>query len=181
MSDFDRDTYQTPGYLFRWLDKRFHFDFDGCASDDNHLCERYCSEKDNFLTYDPDQESEPGVPYFYPQSIFINPPYSSPKDFVERAVWWKKQGSLVVMLLPADKTTEWYAIIQKHANEVIDIIGYYDEKGDWHTGRIQFINPMTCKPAQGNNKGSMVVVFDPFVQGLVTRQVSLDVIKQWGE
>lgn len=180
MSDFDKDTYQTPKYLFNWLNKRFNFDFDGCAGDENHLCERYCTEQDNFLTYDPDKESEWGVPYFCPQSIYINPPYSNPKDFVERAVWWKVRGSLVVMLLPADKSVEWYSIIQQHATEIIDIIGYHDEKGNWHTGRVQFIHPFTGEEVKGNNKGSMIAVFDPFVQGLVTRQVSLDFIKKVG-
>lgn len=113
--------------------------------------------------------------------IFVNPPYSDPLPFVQRAAELKKAGHLVVMLLPADKTTEWYTIIQQHANEVIDIIGYHDEKGTWRTGRIQFINPVTGKPAQGNNKGSMIVVFDPFIEGIVTRQMPLDKIKEWGK
>ncbi|MFB1478087.1 DNA N-6-adenine-methyltransferase [Mannheimia haemolytica] len=180
MTDFDRDSYQTPKDVFRWLDKRFHFDFDGCASKENALCQCYCFDdgEGGFLTFDP-FSYECNV--FKPKSIFINPPYSNPKDFIERAVWWKEHNRLVVMLLPADKTTEWYAIIQQHANEVIDIIGYHDEKGTWRTGRLQFINPVTGKPAQGNNKGSMIVVFDPFIEGLVTRQMPLNKIKDWGK
>lgn len=183
MSDFDRDSYRTPSYLFHWLNRRFNFDFDGCASKENALCQFYCFDdgEGGFLTFDPmDIDIGDYETLFRPKSIFINPPYSNPKDFIERAVGWKKKGCLVVMLLPADKTTEWYTIIQQHANEVIDIIGYHDEKGTWHTGRLQFINPVTGKPAQGNNKGSMVVVFDPFVEGIVTRQMSLDKIKALG-
>ncbi|AHG83067.1 DNA N-6-adenine-methyltransferase [Bibersteinia trehalosi USDA-ARS-USMARC-189] len=180
MSDFDRDSYRTPSYLFHWLNRRFHFDFDGCASEENALCQFYCSDdrEGGFLTFDPfDCECD----VFKPTSIFINPPYSNPTDFIKRAIWWKEYNRLVVMLLPADKTTEWFKLIEKHATEVIEIVGYHDEKGKWRTGRIQFIHPVTGKPTQGNNKGSMIVVFDPLVQGMVTRQVSLDFIKQWGK
>ncbi|TRC20174.1 adenine methyltransferase, partial [Mannheimia haemolytica] len=52
----------------------------------------------------------------------------------------------------------------------IDIIG----------GRINFINPLTGEEVKGNNKGSMVAVFDPFVEGIVTRQMPLDKIKELG-
>ncbi|HDL5744668.1 TPA: adenine methyltransferase, partial [Mannheimia haemolytica] len=102
--------------------------------------------------------------------IFVNPPYSNPLPFVQRAAELKKAGHIVVMLLPADKSTRWYQVIQENASEVIDIIG----------GRINFINPLTGEEVKGNNKGSMVAVFDPFVEGIVTRQMPLDKIKELG-
>lgn len=163
---FDKDTYQTPKYLFDWLNKRFNFDVDGCASEKNRLCVEYIGKgsasSEDFLE-----------PIHFPASnvrFYVNPPYSNPLPFVQRAAELKQAGHLVVMLLPADKSTKWYSVIQQHATEVIDIIG----------GRVNFINPITGEEAKGNNKGSMVVVFDPFVQGLVTRQVSLDFIKKVG-
>lgn len=159
---FDKDTYRTPSYVFNWLNKRFKFDIDGCASAENALCELYITQEDDFTN-----------PYFsikYPASIWVNPPYSNPMPFVQSAVRLCDEGHLVVMLLPADKSTKWYQVIQENASEVIDIIG----------GRLSFISPETGKEAKGNNKGSMVVVFDPFMQGLVTRQVTLDFIKKMG-
>ncbi|HDV6766191.1 TPA: adenine methyltransferase [Mannheimia haemolytica] len=192
MTDFDKNTYQTPNYVRNWLNHRYAwFHIDGCSNGQNTLYTYWigraadgldddklsCQIADDLFDVLLDKVSDWGELL----RIFVNPPYSDPLPFVQRAAELKKAGHLVVMLLPADKTTEWYTIIQQHANEVIDIIGYHDEKGTWRTGRIQFINPVTGKPAQGNNKGSMIVVFDPFIEGIVTRQMPLDKIKEWGK
>ena len=161
---FDKDTYRTPRYVFNWLDKRFKFRVDGCASKENALCAIYCSDDGNGGFLNPKSIIKLDC------SIFVNPPYSNPLPFVQRAAELMKAGHLVVMLLPADKSTKWYKVIQDNATEVIDIIG----------GRINFIHPVTGKEVKGNNKGSMVAVFDPFMQGFVTRQVSLDFVRECG-
>ncbi|HGO5823364.1 TPA: DNA N-6-adenine-methyltransferase [Mannheimia haemolytica] len=196
MTDFDKDSYQTPKYFRNWLNHRYAwFHIDGCSNGKNALYSYWIGKAAEGL--DEDTLSGQVAEDFLADNlldvilecvadwgellrIFVNPPYSNPLPFVQRAAELKKAGHIVVMLLPADKTTEWYTIIQQHANEVIDIIGYHDEKGTWRTGRIQFINPVTGKPAQGNNKGSMIVVFDPFIEGLVTRQMPLNKIKELG-
>lgn len=186
MTDFDKDTYQTPKYLFRWLENRFAwFHIDGCSNGKNALCSDWignpaidcdeyalsCQVAGDFLSDDLfDDLFEQVSERCELLRIFVNPPYSNPLPFVQRAAELKNAGHLVVMLLPADKSTKWYGVIQENATEVIDIIG----------GRVNFINPITGEEAKGNNKGSMVVVFDPFVQGLVTRQVRLDFVKKWG-
>ncbi|MDA5624412.1 phage N-6-adenine-methyltransferase, partial [Pasteurella multocida] len=54
--------------------------------------------------------------------IFVNPPYSNPLPFVQRVAELRNAGYLVVMLLPADKSTKWYQVIQDNATEVIDIV-----------------------------------------------------------
>lgn len=159
---FDTDTYRTPRYLFNWLNKRFKFEIDGCATPANALCDMYITQADDFTNPIRKLRSQ--------SSIWVNPPYSNPLPFVERAAQLKTEGHLVVMLLPADKSTKWYQVIQANATEVIDIIG----------GRISFIHPQTGEETKGNSKGSMVAVFDPFMQGLVTRQVSLDFIRAVG-
>lgn len=61
-------------------------------------------------------------------------------------------------------------MIQDNATEVIDIVG----------GRINFLHPETGEEVKGNNKGSLIAVFDPTMQGFVTRQVTLDFIKEVG-
>ncbi|MGY4848632.1 adenine methyltransferase, partial [Pasteurella multocida] len=40
--------------------------------------------------------------------------------------------------------------------------------------------PVTGEEVKGNNKGSMVAVFDPTMQGFITRSVSLDFVKEVG-
>ncbi|HHT7855867.1 phage N-6-adenine-methyltransferase [Pasteurella multocida] len=170
---FNKDHYRTPKYVFNWLDRRFYFLIDGCASEHNALCSTYIGDGINaaapdFLTFEPlEQVIETAEATL---RIFVNPPYSNPLPFVQRAAELRNAGYLVVMLLPADKSTKWYQVIQDNATEVIDIVG----------GRINFLHPVTGEKVKGNNKGSMVAVFDPTMQGFVTRQVSLKFIKEWG-
>lgn len=171
MTYFDKDCYQTPQYVFDWLDKRFNFNLDGCANNLNALHKNFIGDgglRPDFLTFDDSEVCN--LIGGYSLKIFVNPPYSNPLPFVKRAAELKQAGHLVVMLLPADKSTKWYSVIQENASEVIDIIG----------GRINFINPITGEEVKGNNKGSMIVVFDPFIEGLVTRQMPLNKIKEWG-
>ena len=180
---FDKDTYRTPRYVFNWLNKRFFFEIDGCASYRNKLCKKWIGIAPAYGDRDNISNDFLGdallktlndyvdCTYGYKPSIFVNPPYSNPLPFVQRAAELMKAGHLVVMLLPADKSTKWYKVIHDNATEVIDIIG----------GRINFIHPVTGEEVKGNNKGSMVAVFDPFVQGFVTRQVSLDFVRESGQ
>ncbi|OOF46587.1 phage N-6-adenine-methyltransferase [Rodentibacter trehalosifermentans] len=161
MTEFNKDHYRTARYVFNWLNLLFRFNVDGCASSRNALCAYFVTESMNFLEFNC---------YKANSRIFVNPPYSDPMPFVKRAAELMAQGHLVVMLLPADKSTKWYKLIQENATEVIDIIG----------GRINFLHPVTGQEVKGNNKGSMVAVFDPFMQGFVTRQVELDFVKKCG-
>ncbi|VTX84204.1 phage N-6-adenine-methyltransferase [uncultured Aggregatibacter sp.] len=167
---FDRNTWQTPKYVFHWLNLRFKFDIDGCANGDNALVKLYFGDgglADDFLNFNLDA-LKGGLSR---ASIFVNPPYSNVTPFIKRAKALCNDGHLVVMLLNNDKSTQWY---QNHihgvANEVIDIVG----------GRIAFIHPATNQEIKGNSKGQMIVVFDPAMQDFVQRSVSLDFIKKVG-
>ena len=167
---FDRNTWQTPKYVFHWLNLRFKFDIAGCANGDNALVKLYFGDgglADDFLNFNLDA-LKGGLSR---ASIFVNPPYSNVTPFIKRAKVLCNDGHLVVMLLNNDKSTQWY---QNHihgvANEVIDIVG----------GRIAFIHPVTNQEIKGNSKGQMIVVFDPSMQDFVQRSVSLDFIKKVG-
>ncbi|MGY6772389.1 DNA N-6-adenine-methyltransferase [Gallibacterium sp. ZY190522] len=171
--EFDKDAYRTPIYLYNWLHRRFKFDIDGCADEKNYLGNFYIGKggvAEDFLAFDPLEIVCDFADHTL--SFFVNPPYSNPLPFVKRAAELKAQGFLVVMLLPADKSTAWYKVIEEKATEVIDIVG----------GRISFLHPLTGEEVKGNNKGSMVAVavFDPTMQGFVTRQVSLDFVMKCG-
>lgn len=169
--EFDKDCYRTPKYVFNWLNSRFKFDIDGCATKENNLSYHYIGKDgivEDFLTFDPlDLIAELEFSNF---TIFVNPPYSNPLPFVKRAAELKKWGFLVVMLLPADKSTKWYQVIQESVTEVIDIVG----------GRISFLHPLTGEEVKGNNKVSMIAVFDPTMQDFVIRQANLDFVKMCG-
>lgn len=175
---FDKNTWQTPKYVFNWLNNIYRFDIDGCASAENALCYEFIDKKFDFLTcsmrgFQNSCEKES-------LNIYVNPPYSDPLPFVKRAGELKELGHLVVMLLPADKSTEWFHLVEQYATDLFDIVGYRDEKGDFHSGRIKFLNPLTGEEAGGNNKGSMVAVFNPNLTGFVQRPVRIDFIKHCG-
>lgn len=165
---FDKDTWQTPKYVFNWLNERFDFDVDGCANESNALCLSWIGKGgplgSDFL--------ETKSPYPYRNlRFYVNPPYSNVTPFIVRAKELRDSGHTVVMLLNNDKSTQWYQNhIHNVANEVIDITG----------GRIAFIHPVTGEEIKGNNKGQMVIVFDPAMQDFVMRSVSLDFVKKVG-
>lgn len=191
---FDRNTWQTPKYVFNWLKNKFGwFDLDGCANAKNALCCHYIGEQgtdgDENLSIAPDFLAdnlfdllldEVAEVCSFPLRIFVNPPYNNPLPFVLRAAELRKAGYFVVMLLPMDKSTEWFEVIRKEANEVIDIIGFTDHKRRFNSGRIKFINPVTGDEVGGNNKGSMIVVFDPCADDFVQRSVSIGHIQKCG-
>ncbi|MFK3558312.1 phage N-6-adenine-methyltransferase [Pasteurella multocida] len=170
---FNKDHYRTPKYAFNWLNKRFEFHIDGCASQHNTLCTYFIGDglssiADDYLTFN---HLEQVLEFVNPMlRFFVNPPYSNPKPFITRSIELMKAGHLVAMLLPADKSTKWFQLIEENATEIIDIVG----------GRINFLHPVTGEEVKGNNKGSLVAVFDPTMQGFITRSVSLDFVKQQG-
>lgn len=89
----DKKYWETPQALFDELDKEFHFTLDAAASDKNHKCKKYYTERDNGLMQD-----------WGGETVFCNPPYGK----VETGIWTEKcfeeaqkPGTTVVLLIPA--------------------------------------------------------------------------------
>uniref|UniRef100_UPI001C5D55FB phage N-6-adenine-methyltransferase n=1 Tax=Proteus terrae TaxID=1574161 RepID=UPI001C5D55FB len=59
----------------------------------------------------------------------------------------------IVMLIPADTSVGWFNSTLETVDEVRLITG----------GRISFINAETKKPVNGNNKGSMFLIWHPYI------------------
>ena len=146
-----RDLWQTPKALFDYYDKRFGFTCDFAASHENALCEHYFSA--------PDENGEGGALgaskddgcFDGKGAVFCNPPYSDIFPWVsECARLSQETGKVFVMLIPADTSVKWFKAAFKNCSECHFI-----------SGRISFINAETQKPVSGNNKGSVVFVFDP--------------------
>lgn len=135
-----RDLWQTPQALFDYYDKRFSFEFDVAASYANSLCENYYGIEHDSLS--------DGCSWDGPN--WCNPPYSDIKPWVDKAVEQMRYGNLTVMLIPADTSVKWFKAAFENCSECHFI-----------SGRISFINAETQKPVSGNNKGSVVFVFDP--------------------
>ena len=134
-----RDLWQTPKFVFSHYQKRFKLTMDVAASEENSLLDVFYTESDNALENN--------------WSVFgnwCNPPYSDIMPWVEKAIEQMDRGCLTVMLIPADTSVKWF----KRA---------FDNCSECHfiSGRLAFINAETQKPVSGNNKGSVVFIFDP--------------------
>lgn len=134
-----RDLWETPKFVFDYYNKRFDLRMDVAASDENKLCEHWLTESDDALN------SSWSV-----WGNWCNPPYSKILPWVEKAISEMKQGKLTVMLIPADTSVQWFKLAYENCTECHFI-----------SGRLAFINAETKKPVSGNNKGSVVFIFDP--------------------
>lgn len=146
----NRDAYRTPPELFAALDAEFNFQLDVAASNENMLCDFRITEEENCLTTD--WFAAAGMIGESGWYSWLNPPYSDIGPFVKRAAEMAKQGIGCVMLVMADTSVGWYLDAIKTCQEVRFIVG----------GRISFLDPVTGKPAAGNNKGSMFLIWHPF-------------------
>lgn len=147
-----RDSWRTPKAVFDYYDRRFGFTCDLAASDENHLCEHYFTAPDEngeggALNATPDD----GCFTFNPGAVFCNPPYSDIRPWVHTCIQMSQAISQAfVMLLPADTSVKWFKTAFENCTECHFI-----------SGRLAFISEGTGKPVSGNNKGSVVFVFDP--------------------
>jgi len=72
---------------------------------------------------------------------FVNPPYSKPMPWVEKAIAENKKGKMIVMLLKVNTSTKWFARLIEAKAEIM-----------WFNKRLKFLNN---KPA---NFPSMLVI-----------------------
>lgn len=138
--------WETPKDLFNSLNAEFEFTLDPCATDDNHLCDKYFTIKDNGLL----------MPW-KGEVVFCNPPYGR-----EIGKWVKKcsdesyiNNVACVMLIPSRTDTKWFHKYIYNRAEVRFI-----------SGRLKFVNRLLPSwNEQGNYKlssapfPSMIVVF----------------------
>lgn len=123
----------TPDDLFQDLDREFHFTLDAAASDENHKCDRYFTEKDDAL-----QLSWGG------HTVFCNPPYSQIGKWVAKAYHeGTKPGTVVVLLIPARTDTKYFHGYIQYRSEIRFV-----------KGRIKFSGSKVNAPF-----ASMIVIF----------------------
>lgn len=153
-----KDLWQTPPEIFKSMKKEFDFNCDVAANfsntflPHNHLGEQYSGEFKDALNCDWDTVN------------WCNPPYSDIRPWVEMAeTQCVEYGRTTVMLVPADTSVKWFKRAIETCNEARFI-----------SGRLSFINAETQKPVNGNNKGSVLLIWrayckTPCVMSLVDR------------
>lgn len=159
-----RDSWQTPPEIFAALNRDFRFVADVAASEHNHLLPVYFTEKDDAL----EQDWAGQLPIGF---AWCNPPYSDISPWVKKAAEEWRKGIGTVMLVPADTSVGWFSLARGSCTEVRFIID----------GRLSFIRADTGKPVNGNNKGSMLLIWNPFVSDFgITGYVSRDTLMAIG-
>ena len=106
------DEWTTPKNLFNKLNRRFLFDLDPAATDENHLCDKYFTKAMNGL----DQSWEG-------RRVFVNPPYSRIKDWALKFCLEGIRADCIVALVPARTDTRWFQGIMNNADKIVYIRG----------------------------------------------------------
>jgi len=121
------DSYLSP----EWMLKMFEDWFDPCPLDDNPIIDA--------LKID------------WKDKTYVNPPYSKPLPFVEKAIEESKKGKIIVMLLRVDTSTKWFAKIIESKAHIL-----------WLNGRIKYRRTdYTYHKPTPANFASMLVIFYP--------------------
>lgn len=89
------DNYATPKAFYNILDQEFGFDYDPSPINPTGLRD-----------YDANGGTE--IDSWLGKTIFVNPPYSDPRPWIEIAVKEMHRGKTVVMLLKADPSTTYF-------------------------------------------------------------------------
>ena len=93
----NKDSWETPQWLFDQLDEEFGFTLDVCAFPENAKCSEY---------YTPEQD---GLIQDWEGVCWMNPPYGRKiGDWVRKAYESSQRGATVVCLLPARTDTAWW-------------------------------------------------------------------------
>ena len=92
----NKQTWETPQWLFDVLDDEFTFTLDVCALPDTAKCNRFYTPQDNALI-----QSWDGV-------CWCNPPYIEIDKWLKRGRKFAMQGSTVVYLIPARTDTRYW-------------------------------------------------------------------------
>lgn len=108
------EEWATPQELFDKLNEEFNFTLDPCATPQNHKCEQYFTKEQDGLKMD-----------WGGQCVFCNPPYGrSLKEWVKKCYTESlKEGTVVVMLIPARTDTQYFHDYIQHRSEVRFIRG----------------------------------------------------------
>lgn len=98
MFSSNSDEWTTPDAVFDELDRKFKFEVDAAATDENHKCKEYFTKEINGL-----KQNWGG------KNIFVNPPYSNISEWVAKAFYESKNdNTVIVMLIPSRTDTRYF-------------------------------------------------------------------------
>ena len=96
MFSSQRTDWETPKELFDELDREFHFTLDPASTDENAVCKKHFTPREDGLTQS-----------WHGETVFCNPPYGRDLPvWIEKAATEARKGATVVMLIPARTDTK---------------------------------------------------------------------------
>jgi len=129
--------FETPDLFFKKWNEIYDFKFDLSANEGNSKCPKYYTEAQDSLKQDWHQING---------WLWLNPPYSPLKPWVQKAQQEADKGAKIVMLIPPILNTRYFA--ERLPSEIIYIVG-----------RLPFLNYKKI-PMKGNSHDSCLVVYD---------------------
>lgn len=129
------DEHETPQWLYDKLHKIYKFTLDPCATDKTAKCALYYTKEQDGLAQ-----------FWYGHRVFVNPPYSEIKLWVEKAIYEVHHNDckIAVMLLPSRTGMSWFT----------DLVLPLYSKMIFIKGRLRFENEDNSAPFD-----SIIVVF----------------------
>lgn len=142
------DSWRTSDELFNVLDKGgefqgipfdgFNFEIDLCASRENSKCLYYSDEylNDKYKHSNGENFNCTTIRNFnetrqYSRTHWMNPPYSNPKPFIEKA-WDDSRYCRIVCLVKVDTSTKWWGVFWNYYPLTINC--YCTENGRYNKG-----------------------------------------------
>ena len=118
-----KQEWETPQGLFDDLNKEYGFTLDAAASDKNHKCKKYYTERVDGLLQD-----------WKGETVFCNPPYGREiGKWVQKAYEEAQAGTPIVLLIPARTDTSYFHDFIYHKAEIRFIRGrlrFTDDDGN---------------------------------------------------
>ena len=132
------DHWSTPVDVLAQLERDFgSFDLDPCATSQTAKAPQFFTRREN------------GLRQYWHGKVFLNPPYSDPQPWLEKAIEETRAGraALVVALLPSDVSTGWFHELVKDRAEI-----------RFWRGRIRFIG-WKGTPIDRPRNGNIVAIY----------------------
>lgn len=144
----ESDLYETPPEVFEYAsDKYGPFDLDVCCEASTNKAGMYYTAQDQQSSLDRSWSPVSQT------KAWMNPPYSNPKPWVEKALLEAKQNKVcTVALLPADTSTKWFHLMLHNKNVHIEYL----------PKRVRFLH--RGKRSGSPKFGNVLVVFFPEIE-----------------
>jgi len=102
--EFDRNSYETPPWLFKALNKQYDFQFDLAASPQNTLCGyKFWAEETDSLKQDWHKMNG---------YLWVNPPYKPLRPWIEKMQQEAALGAKIVSIVPSSTLNNAYFLNQ---------------------------------------------------------------------